>query len=1172
MNHTHNPGFCITYICEIQTHQFLQWITCLLPFLVCVPLVAQTPPPATVFQKGLWANKHHYTGNTITQNNSGEDWPYQMIPSYDLQNRREGYVLAGFATFTDIPYRKGVCDVFPPPSAGELECPDRLKGDYRATIFKIDEAGNMVWHKSFGGDEHSQFYSVTQSADKQYYYACGFTQGYAQTYNTNGNKMTRPTGDLCSGPYYPNREWHFYVVKITHNGSLVWERIYGEETVSSHTYLGKGLDIIETSSGDVIAVGHIDIRKNPSLPVAKSNRERQHYRVLIDGSTGDRISSVSGGSFDEQYIPGIVRTMNSTEEYALIIHCNDKPVGSNSMIMTIAPNLTIMQSPKFINPPAGAVNSKNISSVSEAYDIDVRKHNGELVVGSRRGSQGFILRIDPANLNLIAALEFEDSLQAYDLKVGITATSWNEIAVVSSSVRGRSAHINETITTQLKETSIRWPCMGATAFVDKAPWNYGADAILAVTTNNGTAIDFVQTYEHPGPFGTGPTDNVTQQECMYRIVEGPDGSLLACGNDSRNFDDYYIIKWARPCPESFNPSFDFVGSSPGNEFIVPFTAIWTGNSNPGHKVKGTIRVKAGAILTINGGTWRFSSSVPSGFIVEPGATLIINNATLTNLCYNYWNGIQVWGNNTLPESSPGQGRLRLNGCTVENAYRGIYMGHTTNGMLNGGRLYCDNSTFINCRVSVYFNSFSTQRGSYVKNSHFLTTAPGINDRNNGPLYYISIYESDGVQITGCRFENAAPGHPFKNDYRGTGIIGVASSFRAGRSDIPSQFLPPLQPVRTECSVPQGAPNVFIGLSKGIKAFGLGLHKCYILENEFLNTSIGIELSGYDHVVYKNHMVWNDNFINDANIPTSCGIFLDMSSRFLCEQNTIDFNNHVINQGHQGMFVQNSDDGINSSSHIFANTFINQTTNPNVVGNYFTGSNYRLQITCNNYINNVYDWKLDLGTTPFIMGNQLPGGQDPGNNFSSMGSNVSNIINRGSPFSYFTSTPIITSGVNVSAPVSSSQCSLLTDPCAAHFAPGQVLPRQKFKQPFEIFRSGKRQTSGGIPSDQHGKPANAAYGNGKSTPSAPSAKIPANNMSVKIYPNPASGSLQLEYDKDFTGSVCLSDIKGVRVIPFVALAAHHTKLDISQLTPGIYLLQIHASDGSLIKQEKIVIMH
>ena len=72
--------------------------------------------------------------------------------------------------------------------------------------------------------------------------------------------------------------------------------------------------------------------------------------------------------------------------------------------------------------------------------------------------------------------------------------------------------------------------------------------------------------------------------------------------------------------------------------------------------------------------------------------------------------------------------------------------------------------------------------------------------------------------------------------------------------------------------------------------------------------------------------------------------------------------------------------------------------------------------------------------------------------------------------------------------------------------------------------------------------------------------------IKIYPNPATDFLRIEYDRSISIEIELYDVKGVELISEVQV----DYLDVSHLNPGIYLLQLKTSDSMLTASERILI--
>ena len=102
------------------------------------------------------------------------------------------------------------------------------------TLFKIDNNGNLVWNKTFGGSKSDGPARILNSQDGNYFIVGG---------------SSSIDGDISYNPYlYLN----FWVLKIDSNGNKIWDKMYG----------GNGLDHIwnanSTSDGGLIAIGWTD--------------------------------------------------------------------------------------------------------------------------------------------------------------------------------------------------------------------------------------------------------------------------------------------------------------------------------------------------------------------------------------------------------------------------------------------------------------------------------------------------------------------------------------------------------------------------------------------------------------------------------------------------------------------------------------------------------------------------------------------------------------------------------------------------------------------------------------------------------------------------------------------------------------------------------------------------
>ncbi len=72
-------------------------------------------------------------------------------------------------------------------------------------------------------------------------------------------------------------------------------------------------------------------------------------------------------------------------------------------------------------------------------------------------------------------------------------------------------------------------------------------------------------------------------------------------------------------------------------------------------------------------------------------------------------------------------------------------------------------------------------------------------------------------------------------------------------------------------------------------------------------------------------------------------------------------------------------------------------------------------------------------------------------------------------------------------------------------------------------------------------------------------------SISVYPNPAKEILTIESKQSFMSEIKLSDVLGQVVSQQVSLHVSHTKLNVSSLPAGIYILEVRLDDVKLQKQ-------
>lgn len=189
--------------------------------------------------------------------------------------------------------------------------------------------------------------------------------------------------------------------------------------------------------------------------------------------------------------------------------------------------------------------------------------------------------------------------------------------------------------------------------------------------------------------------------------------------------------------------------------------------NSARFLHGDLIIESGASLKI-----RCLVGMPKygEIIVKRGGKLILEGATLTNVCGDMWTGIELWGDPTKdqfpPYSSADQATLiSYAGTTIEHAYDAITTGKYDPqtgfdyNYTGGGNFNIIGTTFRNCRRSIqmlnYHNVYNgSARGniSIIKNSDFILDAD-YNDPNVGSMHWVTLWEVEGVQFIDCRFKD-----------------------------------------------------------------------------------------------------------------------------------------------------------------------------------------------------------------------------------------------------------------------------------------------------------------------------------------------------------------------------------------------------------------------------------
>jgi hypothetical protein len=229
---------------------------------------------------------------------------------------------------------------------------------------------------------------------------------------------------------------------------------------------------------------------------------------------------------------------------------------------------------------------------------------------------------------------------------------------------------------------------------------------------------------------------------------------------------------------------------------VDSSETWTTNKN----MSRDIRVKAGATLTLE----NITLNMPKGglIVVEPGGELVVEGSTITNLCGQTWQGIEVWGNTSLSQLPPSnQGVLELTNSTIEHAKEAVspwQVGNFPKPDGTGGTgaiLKLRGTTFRNNWRSIGFMRYQNPVQQLRELSYVYDCTFTVDDNSRQEfLGHLSAWDIEMLHIKGCRFNDERSD---KTD--SYGIFTLSASVQLSSLPVVGSF----------------QRNTFEGLSRGI---------------------------------------------------------------------------------------------------------------------------------------------------------------------------------------------------------------------------------------------------------------------------------------------------------------------------------------------------------------------
>ena len=379
------------------------------------------------------------------------------------------------------------------------------------------------------------------------------------------------------------------------------------------------------------------------------------------------------------------------------------------------------------------------------------------------------------------------------------------------------------------------------------------------------------------------------------------------------------------------------------------------------RIENTLTIQSGVTLTLDPDvTLEFGAY--GRITVEQGAELIVNGATITKACDEYWYGIEVLGNDDSPQTSYYQGTVDLNEeARIEYAKTGVSLiGHTQDFDIvwgtAGGIITTDEATFYNCRRAIEFMKYQNVSSggnlannvSYLKNAQFIVD-DGLNEVfDGGSLKQISMWGVQGVRLRNCDFENqiSSTNTDEFNKFEGIGLLSINASFKLLAN--PTTFTFPTSESQYERSSISGfLAGVAVNNSDELSALRIN-------RTDFSNNYIGayINNSLFSTLTRNTFGVTeNETWAGSEGYASSFGLALDHSTFYTVEENVFTGDENPTTNT-SGLSIFNSG---YLDNEIYRNEFNDLVYGTMVYGNngfnasiFNTDFNLGLSLKCNDY--------------------------------------------------------------------------------------------------------------------------------------------------------------------------------------------------------------------------------
>ncbi len=445
---------------------------------------------------------------------------------------------------------------------------------------------------------------------------------------------------------------------------------------------------------------------------------------------------------------------------------------------------------------------------------------------------------------------------------------------------------------------------------------------------------------------------------------------------------------------------------PGSQSASPTEIITTNTQwNDTKYINTGIRVTNNATLTISGSSTIVYMPKNGQIIIEPGAKLVVDGATITNSCEScFWRGILVTGNASQPQTASTQGSLEIkNGAIIEHALLAISNSDNINfSTASGGIINASNATFRNNKKSASINTYKNiTNGVHLSDkSYFINCTFVIDDNFKGTATvdpfesHASLWESYGVKFTGCKFYN---NNTTTQKGKGRGINSYNASYN-------------VNPLCTSLTAPCTSfqRSEFKGTTFGILAEGdINTTNFVVDRADFDQVSIGVRVNSQQCASITRCLfdVGNGEPAEVTGCYQNIGIYNTNTQAFSIQENTfLGHTNTSQPSGWQNFGVVMEHSGENNKE-VYKNTFTSLTTGCFALGkNRSSHTNNKvtgLRFLCNSFTSNITDIGVyGTAAAPYFEGIAWQGSSlsSAGNTFNSTTS--THVANLAMPIRYY----------------------------------------------------------------------------------------------------------------------------------------------------------------------------